>query len=144
MDNSVEKGHRMSDGELSPYEREEIRLREKELQLRELETKASIERERRKLWRNPLLVAVVGGVLTLTGNAYVSFQQTAHQFELTFAQQQTRLALQVLQRAPTSDTASLRAWAVDVLDYYSRIPLSVSAREELRTTPLRPSSESQR
>jgi hypothetical protein len=82
-------------------------------------------------WWIPIAVVVVGGVLTLAGNAYVAFNQSRYQFQLTFAQKNAELALQILQRDPNQTSQELRTWAMDVLAQTSSIPISNRNRQEL-------------
>jgi hypothetical protein len=87
-------------------------------------------------WWIPLLAVFIGGMLTLLGNAYLNYQQSTSQFLLTFAQKNAELALQILQRDPSQTSPQLRAWAIDVLDQASGIPIANSARQELLKAPL--------
>jgi hypothetical protein len=86
-------------------------------------------------WWIPLLVIVVGGVITLIGNAYVTFTQSQYQFRLTFAQKNAELALQILQRDSNQTSPELRAWAVAVLAQTSNIPIGDKTRQELSNVP---------
>jgi hypothetical protein len=49
-----------------------------------------------------------------------------------------KVAIEILKEDPTAkpETPSLRDWAIDVVDQYSGVPLSKSARNDLKKTPL--------
>ena len=48
-----------------------------------------------------------------------------------------RLAVGILQQDPEeTGLVALREWSMDVIDHFGEVPLPVSAREELRTTPI--------
>jgi len=82
-------------------------------------------------WWMPVLVAVVGGVLTLGGNSYVTFKQSQYQFQLTFAQKNAELALQILRSDPDHTNSELRAWAAQVLTQTSSIPVNEKNLSEI-------------
>jgi len=95
----------------------------------DLHTRAIEELTARKWWI-PVVVAVIGavvtllvGAVTLAGNAYVSYLQSQHQFGLSFAQKNAELAIQILQRDPNQITPELREWALVVLKGTPNIPV---------------------
>lgn len=72
----------------------------------------------------PVVVALVGGAYTWTA------KQSENQVRYV------ELAIAQLRSAPTSESAALREWAVDLLDSQAPVKLSAAARVQLRSSRL--------
>ena len=72
----------------------------------------------------PLVVAAVGGAYALAA------KQSENQVRYV------ELAITQLRSAPTSESAALRDWAIELLDSQSPVKLSAAARAQLKSAPL--------
>ena len=72
----------------------------------------------------PLVVAVVG-------NAYTSVLKESEN-RLKY----TELAIGILREKPSADTQDIRSWAVDIINQYSGVPLTLKARQQLLRSQL--------
>jgi uncharacterized protein YjbI with pentapeptide repeats len=65
-------------------------------------------------------------VLAVVGNAYASAMKQS-ETKVKY----TELAISILKDKPSSDTQDVRAWAIDVVNQYSGVPMSPQVREQL-------------
>ncbi len=72
-------------------------------------------------------VFIIGAILTWQGN---SIQHSIRTKELNL--RYVEMAINILMSAPTEENASLRQWAIDMLDNYSELKFKQQARLELR------------
>ena len=125
----------MSDSDLTSYQKEEIRLRERELDLRALEIKIASKKDVWSLWSSPVVAAIFTGVIAIIAESIISYQQSAHQFSLSYDQDRTQMAVDILRSDPEVTGPAIRGWAMNVLDETSNIPLPDQMLEDLRDQP---------
>jgi hypothetical protein len=65
-------------------------------------------------------------VLAVIGNAYTNaLKQSENKVKYT------ELAISILRDKPTQETQDVRAWAIDVINQYSGVPMSAKAKNQL-------------
>ena len=125
----------MSDSDLTNYQKEEIRLRERELDLRALEIKIASKKDVWSLWSSPVVAAIFTGVIAIIAESIVSYQQSAHQFRLSYDQDRAQMAVDILRSDPDVTGPAIRGWAMNVLDETSSVPLPEQMPEDLWDQP---------
>ena len=87
-------------------------------------------KEIRIKWVDLFIKFMVVGVLTFVG---IIINSTLKQQEIRV--EYVQIAISILSEEPTDDLQPLRAWAVDVLQEYSPVPLDSLALELLKNKP---------
>jgi len=80
-----------------------------------------------QIWINFAAVAVIAGVGLIVDSTLKN-----REVNLKYVQ----VAVDILRVKPEESSKNLRKWAIDVINEYSKIPLSLEAQEELKTNAL--------
>ena len=73
-----------------------------------------------------LASVLVPVVLAVVGNAYTNALKQAEN-----RVRYTELAISILKDEPTSETQDVRAWAIDVINQYSGVPMNAQVKSQL-------------
>jgi hypothetical protein len=73
-----------------------------------------------------LASVLVPVVLALVGNAYTNALKESEN-----RAKYTELAINILKDKPTQETNDVRAWAIDVINQYSGVPMSAQVKSQL-------------
>jgi hypothetical protein len=83
----------------------------------------------------PLATVVIPVVLALFGHRYTQTQKE-RETQAHFVE----LALEILRAQPVAGAESVRAWAIEVVDKYSGVPLAAPAKAELEAHSIHPAA----
>lgn len=85
----------------------------------------------------PAVITAVTAIITALLTLYCTSSTSERGVQAKFVE----LGVSILQAAPSKATENLRAWAVQVLNKYSGVPINEGAKNDLlRAVPLPPSS----
>lgn len=82
--------------------------------------------EKVKVFINFMAVILIPIIIGIIGNGYTKAIK-----EREIQGRFVELAINILSQAPTGDNHSIRAWATEIIDKYSGVPLSQSTKEDL-------------